>query len=123
MQTIQFWAHFFNEKRKKQFIPMPMRVGEINVKSISHLDEFFVYFDSFKMREIHEFEGFDPDGLFSAHMFSIGYGSSFTKSLQLDEGGGDNQNPQENFPGSHQLPLQDDINTLVSTNDQYRQRG
>jgi hypothetical protein len=62
------------------------------------------------MTKIHEIEGFDPDGLFSAHMFSIGYRLSFTKSLQLDEGGGDNQNPQENFLGSHQLLLQDDIN-------------
>jgi hypothetical protein len=67
---------------------MPIRVGEINVKSISHLNEFSVYFDFFKMREIHEIEGFGQDGSFLAHMFSIGYRSSFTKSLQLDEGGG-----------------------------------
>jgi hypothetical protein len=84
---------------------MPMRVGEINVKTISHLNEFFVYFDSFKMREIHEFEVFDPNGLFLAHMFSIGYESSFIKSPQLDEGGVDNQKSQEDFPRNHQLPL------------------
>jgi hypothetical protein len=75
------------------------------------------------MREIHKFEGFDLDGLFTTHMFSIGYGTYFTKSVQLDEGGGDNQNPQGNSLENHQLPLQDDIDTLVSTNDQYRQRG
>jgi hypothetical protein len=28
----KFWAHFFNEKRKKQFIPLPWRIGEIIVK-------------------------------------------------------------------------------------------
>jgi hypothetical protein len=71
------------------------------------------------MREIHEFQGFDPNGSFMAHMFNIGYGSSFIKSSQLDKGGGDNQNPQENSPENHQ----DDIDTLVSTNDQYKQRG
>jgi hypothetical protein len=71
------------------------------------------------MREIHEVQGFDPNGLFMAHMFTISYGSSFIKSTQLDEGGGDNQNPQESSPEKHQ----DDIDTLVSTNDQYKQRG
>jgi hypothetical protein len=40
---------------------------------------------------------FDPNALFSTHMFTVGYGSSFTKSTQLDEGGGDNQN-LENVP-------------------------
>jgi hypothetical protein len=33
------WAHFFNEKRKKKFIPLPWKTGEIIVKNITHLDE------------------------------------------------------------------------------------
>jgi hypothetical protein len=41
----KYWAHFFNEKRKKQFIPLPWRVGEIYVKHISHLDEYVVQLD------------------------------------------------------------------------------
>jgi len=60
------------------------------VKTISHPDELVVYFDYFKMREIHKFEGFDPNGLFTTHIFSIGYGTSYTKSIKLDEGEGDN---------------------------------
>jgi hypothetical protein len=40
---------------KNQFVPLPIKVGQINVKNISHLDELVVYFDSFKMREIHKF--------------------------------------------------------------------
>jgi hypothetical protein len=49
-------------------------------------------------------------------MFSIGYGSSFINSTQFKEGGGDNQNPLEVIPEK----IHDDIDTLVSTNDQYK---
>ena len=69
-----YWDHFFNEKQKKKLIPLPLRVRENNFKNISHLDEFSIYFDHFKMREIHEVQGFDPNGLFMAHMFTISYG-------------------------------------------------
>jgi hypothetical protein len=34
----KLWAHFFNKKRKKQFISLPWKIGEIIVKQISHLD-------------------------------------------------------------------------------------
>jgi hypothetical protein len=113
------WAYLFNEKRKKQFIPFPLKVREVIVKNISHLDKFVVDFDLFKMISIHEFQGFDPNGSFTEHIFNIGYGSYFIKSLQLDEGGGDNQKPQEKSPKSHL----DDVDTLISTDDQYKQRG
>jgi hypothetical protein len=40
--------------KKMKFIPLPLKIGEIIVKNISHLDEFAIYFDHFKLREIHE---------------------------------------------------------------------
>jgi hypothetical protein len=64
--TIEFckqyklWAHFFNKKRKKQFIPLPWRIGEITVKNISHLDELAIQFDNFKLREILKFRALTP---------------------------------------------------------------
>jgi hypothetical protein len=69
----KFWAHVFNEKRKKQLIPLPWRIGEIVVKNISHLDEFIVHFDNFKLREFPEIQDFEPNELFMAHMFAINY--------------------------------------------------
>jgi hypothetical protein len=45
------WDHFFNEKRKKQFIPFPWKVGEITVKHISHLDELVGHFDQLSLKE------------------------------------------------------------------------
>jgi hypothetical protein len=52
-------------------------------------------------------------------MFTIGYDSSFNKSIQLEEGGGDNQNPLEVSPET----TLDDIDTLVNTNDHYKKQG
>jgi hypothetical protein len=70
-----------------------LKIGEIIVKNISLLDEFAIYFHRFKLREIQKFHGFEPNGFFSNPLFAIGYGSSFTKSTQMDEGRWDNQNP------------------------------
>jgi len=52
-------------------------------------------------------------------MFAIGYGSLFKKSIQLEGGGGNNQNPPEVSPEK----TLDDIDTLVSTNDHCKKRG
>jgi hypothetical protein len=84
------WAHFFNEKRKKQFIPLPWKIGEIIVKHISHLDELAGHLDQLGLKEVELVEGFDPNDMFTAHMASIGYSSYFTKIEQFKEGGGDN---------------------------------
>jgi hypothetical protein len=43
-QQYNFWAHIFNEKKNKQFITLPWKIGEITVKSISHLDENSTHF-------------------------------------------------------------------------------
>jgi hypothetical protein len=89
------------------------------VKNISHLDEYTTQFDQFSLKEVQEIQGFDPKDLFLAHMFSIGYGSSFSKFVQLEEGGGDNQNPPE---ASLEITL-DDIEALANTNEYYKKWG
>jgi hypothetical protein len=32
------WAHFFHDKRKNQFIPIPWKIGKFTVKHITHLN-------------------------------------------------------------------------------------
>jgi len=59
---------------------LPWKIGEITVKFFSHLDEFTKNFDKFKIRELFEVPGFDPNDLFTTHMSAIGYGSSFLKT-------------------------------------------
>jgi hypothetical protein len=115
----KFWAHFFNEKRKKQFIPLPWKIGEITVKSIAHLDEISTQFDLFNLKKANEIKGFNPNQLFMTHMTSVGYSMSFSKTFLFGEEEGDSQNPQ----GLPVEKLQEDIETVISTNDQHRQRG
>jgi len=41
----RFWVHLFYEKRKRQCIPLPWKIGEILLRSISKIDEFEIQFD------------------------------------------------------------------------------
>jgi hypothetical protein len=52
-------------------------------------------------------------------MSVVDYGSSFVKTTQFKEGGGDNQNPMEAILEK----FHDDLDTLVNTNDQHKQKG
>ena len=60
----KFRFHIFYEKRKKQFIPFPWKVGEILLRGISKIDEFSSYLDQYKLIFVEEIKGFDPNGLF-----------------------------------------------------------
>ena len=77
----KFWAHIFNEKRKKQFIPLPWKIGEITMKSISHLDENSTQIELFILKKDNEMKGFNPNQLFMIHMTSIGYSVSFSNTF------------------------------------------
>jgi hypothetical protein len=85
---------------------------------IFHLEEYAVQLDQLNLKEAWEIQGFDPKDLFSAHMSLVGYASYFTKSLQF-EGGGDNQN----IPEASVENTLNDIKELASTNECYKQRG
>jgi hypothetical protein len=115
----KFWAHFFNEKRKIQFIPSPWKIREITMKSISHLDETSTQFDLFNLDQANEIKGFNHNQLLITHMTSIGYSVPFSKTFLFGEDEGDSQNPQ----GLPVEKLQEDIETTVSTNDHHEHQG
>jgi hypothetical protein len=96
----KYWVNFFNEKRKKKFISLPWKVVEMYVNIISHLYEYTTQFDQFNLKEVQEIHGFDRKDFLLAQTFSIGYRSSFSKSMQLGEGRGDNQNSPESYLGT-----------------------
>jgi len=52
-------------------------------------------------------------------MSAIDYASSFVNTTQFKEGGGDNQNPMEAILDK----FNDDLDTLVNTNYQHKQKG
>jgi hypothetical protein len=84
-----------------------------------HLDEISTQFDLFNLKKENEIKGFDPSQLFMTHMTYVGYSVSFAKTFLFGEEEGDSQNPQ----GLPVEKLQEDIETIISTTDQHRQRG
>jgi hypothetical protein len=46
--------------------------------------------NSFHLKEVEAFKGFDPEGIFCPHLSSIGYGTYFARAQEIIEGGGDN---------------------------------
>jgi hypothetical protein len=119
VQTIQILGTLFNEKRKKQFIPLPWKIGEIFVKNISHLDEFTTQFDHFNLEEVHAIKVSTLMIYFQHTCFQLDTVHHSISYVQLEEGGGDNQNPLEVPPET----TLDDIDTLVNTNDHYKKYG
>jgi hypothetical protein len=115
----KFWFHVFYEKRKKQFIPLPWKVGEILLRGIAKIDEFASYFDQYNLKFAEEIKGFDPNHLFYNHMISVGISPALVNTLIFGEEEGD----------SHDPPIQGikknygDIETIVSTTKHYKQRG
>jgi hypothetical protein len=46
----RFWAHFFHERRKNKFIPLPWKIGEIVLKNVANIDEYAGQFDRFDLK-------------------------------------------------------------------------
>ena len=46
----KFWLHFFNEKIKRQFIPLPWKIREIILRGIAKIDEYSTHLDQFNLK-------------------------------------------------------------------------
>jgi hypothetical protein len=105
------------------------------------------FFKSFNMKEAEAISGFDPEGIFVAHMVSINYASIFNKVQEISEGGDNNEDsrvkakvtttPRKIITKKKKQPAHEDAHTRVSSNigavevsplegnkqPQHRQRG
>ena len=55
-----FWLHFFHEKRKKLFIPLPWKIGEFIFRNLNKIDEFANHFNNVNLKYVEKIKGFDP---------------------------------------------------------------
>jgi hypothetical protein len=69
------------KKGKKKTIPLPWKIGEITVKSVSNLDENSTQFELVILKKDNEIKGFNPNQLFMTHMTSVGYSVSFSNTF------------------------------------------
>ena len=81
----RLWFHFFHEKRKSQFIPLPWKIGEILFRGISKNYEFVVQLDQYNFKFAKEIKGFDPNHLFINHMTSVAFSNALTNTFIFGE--------------------------------------
>jgi hypothetical protein len=72
-----FWLHFFHKKRKKQFIPLPWKIGDFIFRNINKMDEFASNFNNVNLKYAEKIKGFDPYKIFVEHMLLVGFNNSF----------------------------------------------
>jgi hypothetical protein len=107
--------HFFHEKRKKQFIPLPWKIGEFVLRNINKIDEFANHFNNVSLKYAEKIKGFDPNKIFVGHMLSVGFNNSFIQTVLSEEEEVNSQSTHVHNAG--------DLETLLSSNDLYKQKG
>jgi hypothetical protein len=109
-----YWLHFFHEKRKKQFIPLPWKVGDFIFRNMNKIDEFTGHFHSLNLKYAEKVKGFDPNGIFVEHLLVVGFNNSFINTILNEDGDNTSGTPAHDT---------DDLETILNTNESYKQRG
>jgi hypothetical protein len=109
-----YWLHFFYEKRKNQFIPLPWKVGEFIFRNMNKIDEFAGHFHILNLRYVERIKGFDPRGIFVEHLLTIGFRNSFINTILNEDKNNDPSTP------AHDIG---DLETIIITNESYKQKG
>jgi hypothetical protein len=109
-----FWLHFFHEKRKNQFIPLPCKIGDFIFKNINKIDEFVNHFKNVNLNYAKNIKGFDPNKIFVEHMLLVGFNNSFIHTSLNEEEYNNKGSPVHNVG---------DLETIISTNNFYKQKG
>jgi hypothetical protein len=109
-----FWLHFFHEKRKKQCIPFPWKIGDFVFINMNKIDEFVNHFHNLNLKYAERIKGFDPNEIFVEHMLSVGFSNSFIHIVLGEE--------EDNNLGTPTLN-DGDLETVHSTNKFHKQKG
>jgi hypothetical protein len=108
------WLHFFHEKRKKQFISLPWKIGDFVFRNMNKIDEFANHFHNLNLKYVERIKGFDPNGIFVEHMLVVGFSNSFIHIFLGEE--------EDNNLGTPTLNT-GDLETVLGTNKFYKQKG
>jgi hypothetical protein len=109
-----YWLHFFHEKRKNQFIPLPWKVGDFIFRNMNKIDEFAGHFRGLNLRYVERVKGFDPSGIFVEHLLAIGFSNSFINAILNEDRDNDSGTPAHDTG---------DLETILNTNELYKQKG
>jgi hypothetical protein len=113
-RSYNYWLHFFHEKRKNQFIPLPWKVRDFIFRNMNKIDEFVGHFYSLNLKYVEKVKGFDPNGIFVEHLLDIGFNNSFINTILNEDGDNSSDTPAHDT---------DNLETIINTNESYKQRG
>jgi hypothetical protein len=108
------WMHFFHEKWKNKFIPLPWKIGDFIFRNINKIDEFENHFHNVNMKYVERIKGFDPNEIFLEHMLAVGFNNSFLHIVLSEEEDNNLGAPAHNVG---------DLEMVLSTNEFYKQKG
>jgi hypothetical protein len=72
-----YWLHLLQKKKKKQFIPLPWKVGEFVFKNVKKIEEFAAHSSISNIRYVEIIRGFDPYNIFRQHLQTLGVDDCF----------------------------------------------
>jgi hypothetical protein len=72
-----YWFHLFQRMKKKQFIPMPWKIGEFMLKNVNKFDDFTTHFIISNLKYAEHIKGFGSYDIFRQHLHSLGLGDCF----------------------------------------------
>jgi hypothetical protein len=103
-----YWLHFFHEKRKNQFIPLPWKVGDFIFRNMNKIDEFVGHFHSLNLRYAKMVKGFDPSRICVERLLAVGFNNYFINGIMNEY--------RYNVSGT---PTRDigDLETILNTNE------
>jgi hypothetical protein len=100
--------HFFHENRKKQFIPLPWKVGDFIFINMNNIDEFVGHFHSLNLKYVERVKWFNPSIIFVEHLLEIGLRNYFINIIMNEDGNNDSGTP------AHDIG---DLETILNTNE------
>jgi hypothetical protein len=108
------WLHFFHEKWKNKFIPLPWKIGDFIFRNINKIDEFANHFSNVNPKYVENIKGFDPNKIFVEHMLLVGFNNSFIHTILSEE--------EENNLGSL-AQKSSELETILNTNEFHKKKG
>jgi hypothetical protein len=88
--SIQLLVPSVPKEEKKQFIPLPWKIGEFVLKNVNKIDDFATYSSISNLRYAKDIRGFDPYDIFRQHLQTLGLDDFFVnKHLLKNRDSGD----------------------------------
>jgi hypothetical protein len=72
-----YWFHLFQRKKKKQFIPLPWKIGEFVLKNVNKIDNFVAHSRISNLRYAENIRELDPYDIFRQHLQTLGLSDCF----------------------------------------------